>query len=172
MQIFFLSTLFSKSLPKSLTISNITVTTALSLSRGWNFTPLWKNSICLVCYRNYQRCFSGIQFPEEAIPVGEHRYHLNLWQQIVGHNMSMNRCGLTTVYKERRFLSDDTFLRPILHSLGFTELRIKGRFWPEMPQIMDTVSTLIRLDLSSNRIKTFTEGKSSFRTENWKLYKI
>jgi len=104
--------------------------------------------------------------------VGKHRYHLKLWQQIVGHNMSMSRCDLRTVYKQRPFLSDDTYLRPILNSLGFTELRITGRFWPEMPQIMDNVSTLITLDLSSNRIETFTEGKSSFRTENWKLFKI
>jgi hypothetical protein len=104
--------------------------------------------------------------------VGKYRYHLNLWQQIVGRNMSMNRCGLRTVYKQKPFLSDDTFLRPILKSLGFTELRITGRFWPEMPQIMGNVSTLIRLDLSNNRIETFTEGKSSFRTENWKLFKI
>jgi hypothetical protein len=98
--------------------------------------------------------------------VGKHKYHLNLWQHIVGRNMSMNRCGLKTVYKQKSFLSDDRHLRPILNSLGFTELCITGRFWPEMPQIMDNVSTLIRLDLSSNRIETFSEGKSSFRTEN------
>jgi hypothetical protein len=98
--------------------------------------------------------------------VGKHRYHLNLWQQIVGRNMSMNRCGLRTVYKQKAFLSDGIYLRPILNSLGFTELCITGRFWPEMPQIMDNVSTLIRLDLSSNRIENFAEGKSSFRTEN------
>jgi len=80
--------------------------------------------------------------------------------------MLMSRCGLRTVYKQKPFLSDDTLLRRFLNSLGFTELRITGRFWPEMPQIMDNVSTLIRLDLSSNRIESFTEGKSSFMAEN------
>jgi hypothetical protein len=136
------------------------------LSRRWNFTPIWKNVIHLICYRNYQRCCSGIRFLEEAISVGKYRYHLNLWQQIVGHEMSMTRCGLSTVYKQKSFVSDDTYLRPIINSVGFTEFCITGKFWPKMPQIMDNVSTLVRLDLSSNRIEAFTEGKSSFSTEN------
>jgi hypothetical protein len=80
--------------------------------------------------------------------------------------MSMNKCSLRTEYKQKPYLSDDTFLRSILKSLGFTELLVTGRFWPEMPQIMGDGSTLVRLDLSSNRIETFTEGKLSFRTEN------
>lgn len=95
--------------------------------------------------------------------MGKYRYHLNLWKHIVGPNMSMNRCSLRTEYKQKPYLSDDTFLRPILKSLGFTELLVTGRFWPEMPQIMGNASTLKRLDLSSNRIETFTEGKSEFQ---------
>ena len=98
--------------------------------------------------------------------MGTQTYHLNLWRNIVGYKMSMNRCGLTTVYKQKPFVSDDTYLRPILNSVGFTELRITGRFWPEMPQIMANLSTVVRFDLSNNRIETFTEGKSSSRTEN------
>jgi hypothetical protein len=99
------------------------------------------------------------------MPVGEHIYRLNLWQKMMEQELSMKMCGLSTVYKAKPFVSDDTYLRPILNSVPFTELHITGRFWPEMPQILVNLSTLVRLDLSSNRIETFTEGESSFRTK-------
>jgi hypothetical protein len=98
--------------------------------------------------------------------VGKHRYRLNLWRQIVGHEMSMNKCGLSTAYTTKPFVSDIIYLRHILNSVGFTELRITGRFWTEMPQIMANLSTLLKLDLSSNRIETFTEGEPRFKREN------
>jgi Leucine-rich repeat (LRR) protein len=64
-------------------------------------------------------------------------------------------------YKPGFFDLDDAYLRPLLNSTGLTELRITLRFWPDMPPLLTNLTTLKRLDLSSNRIETIPGGESS-----------
>jgi hypothetical protein len=136
------------------------------LSRRLNFTPIWKNYIHLIVTETIKNVVEYDSL--------KRRY---LWENIdtirvCGSKLWDIKCRWTdvdTVRCKNRILSYLmilTYLRPILNSMRFTELRITGKFWPEMPQIMDNVSTLLSLDLSSNRIEAFTVGKSSFRTEN------
>jgi hypothetical protein len=115
------------------------------------------------CCRNFQKCLRGIRFLEDATPVGNHSYRLHVWRHIARNELGMHRSSLIMKYKPRSFVPDNAYLGLLLNSMRFTELCITGRFWPDMPLLVTNMSTLIRLDLSRNGIRTFPDGEWPYR---------
>jgi hypothetical protein len=118
-----------------------------------------EHGIHVSCCRNSQTCLRGIRFLEDATPVGNRTYRLRVWEHIARNELGMQRCRLIMQYKPRSFVPDNTYVRLLLNSMRFTELRITGRFWPDMPLLVTNLSTLISLDLSRNGIRTFPDGE-------------
>jgi hypothetical protein len=104
------------------------------------------------------------------MPGGKHIYQQDLRWYIARHDLWVERCSLTTEYKPKSSISNDTYLRVLLNSTRFTELRITGRDWPDLPPLLSNLSTLTKLDLTGNRIETIPEGKLYYRSDdcqNW-----